>query len=53
MFLLSSALGLCALLALFTGALLEYSGVFAANLPYSNTSAIYMLPWALLGAHKI
>ena len=53
MFLLAFAMGLSPALALFTGALLEYSGAFAANLPYSNTSAIYLLPWAFLGAHKL
>ena len=53
LFLLARALGLTAPIALFVGALFEYSGSAAANLPYANSSAIYMLPWVLLGAHKI
>ena len=53
MFLLARALGLSPLIALFTGALLEYSGIYAANLPYMSSSAAYLLPWVLLGAHKL
>lgn len=53
MYLLALALGLSAPVALFVGALLEYSGSASANLPYSNSSAIYVLPWVLLGAQKL
>ena len=28
-------------------------GSLAADLPYTNHSAVYVLPWALLGAHKL
>lgn len=52
-FVLARALGLSAPVALFTGALFEYSGSAAANLAYANSSAIYVLPWVLWGARKL
>src|SRR5262249_49280245 len=53
MFYLALALGISPLIAGFIGALFEYSGALAAELPFANASATYMLPWALLGAHKV
>lgn len=53
MFLLALALGLSVPAALFAGALFEYSGVLAAHLSSANSSSIYVLPWILLGAHKL
>jgi hypothetical protein len=53
MFFLVLALEFHPLNALFVGALFEYSGILAAELPFASTSATYVLPWALLGAHTL
>jgi len=53
MFFLALALEIYPLNALFVGALFEYSGILAAELPFASTSATYVLPWALLGAHTL
>ena len=53
MFFLALALGIHPLIALFVGALFAYSGILAAELPFANSCATYMLPWALLGAHRL
>src|SRR5262245_23309821 len=53
MFFLGRALGLAPPLALFTGAVFEYSGILAEYLPFAGFSAMYMLPWVLLGAEKL
>jgi hypothetical protein len=53
MFFLVRALEIHPLNALFVGALFEYSGILAAELPFANSSATYLLPWALLGAHML
>ena len=52
-FFLALALGIHPLNALVVGALFEYSGILTAELPFANSSATYMLPWALLGAHRL
>lgn len=53
MFFLALALGIYPLNALFVGALFEYSGILAAELPFASSSATYVFPWALLGAHTL
>src|SRR6516162_10665001 len=53
MFFLALALEIYPLNALFVGALFEYSGILVAELPFASTSATYVLPWALLGAHTL
>jgi len=53
MFFLARALGLSPFIALFTGALFEYSGICTAVLTFATFSAMYMLPWGVLGAHKL
>jgi hypothetical protein len=53
MFFLALALAIYPLNALFVGALFEYSGILGAELPFADSSATYVLPWALLGAHTL
>ena len=52
MFFLARALGLSPWVALFSGALFEFSGNSRRGASFATSSAIYMFPWVLLGAQS-